>query len=166
MAGETKKVYNHDIKGLYDRMNRFIEEMIKSVSSGTSQMNAFDQARLLTYLGHVRSFQAWCESQPLLDLPETAPREYVLKPEPVRPDIESDDIESIVELMCLARDEIINSQSARDPSGLNKFDSLRLKSVVDKIEKFLNEVVQVSSPLDLPESSPMTPMSGPGRSGV
>lgn len=52
-------VNNHDVAGLHARINRFIEEFHKSVSSGTSQVNHFDQTRMATYLDSIDIYHSW-----------------------------------------------------------------------------------------------------------
>jgi len=41
-------------------------------------------------------------------------------------------------MLGLARDELINSQSARDEAGLNDFDNNRLTAVIEKARKFMS----------------------------
>ena len=159
-------VYNHDIAGMYRRLNRFLVEIIKSVSSGGSQTNSFDQGRIAQYIGAIRSYHAWVMAQPQLDLPETAPRLMALAPTPEVPDIENESLWDVCNLLALARDELVNSQSARNASGLMSFDSNRFTAVVDKIENLLVEYIGQVTPLDLPESSPSQAMTGAGRVGV
>ncbi len=159
-------VYNHDIAGLQSRINRFIEELTKGVSSGTSQVNQFDQERLETYLNAVDIYHNWVIAQPLLDLPETHPREIELEDNPAVVDVENESVNDIIRIMEIARDELVNSQSARDACCLNRFDSSRLRTIIEKVRKFLHDYIQQATPLDLPESSPQAGMSGPGRGGV
>lgn len=158
--------YNHDISGLYRRFNRFITEMVFSVSSGGSQVNSFDQVRLSNYIAAIRSYQDWVESQPQLDLPETHPKEYPLVPTPEVPDLENESVVDFVNLLVVARDELVSSQSTRDAAGLKPFDSVRLTANINKLDAFLNTYVQDVTPLDLPESSPQTEMTGSGSTGI
>jgi hypothetical protein len=166
VTGNPTATRNHDIFGVYNRMNRFIEEMYHSVSADVSQMNSFDQARMQKYIDNIRGYVAWVVGQPQLDLPETAPREYPLEAPPVIGSAESEEINDILHMLVVARDEIISSQSARDPSGLIPFDAARFGAVIDKIEAFLKTYVATLTPLDLPESSPQAPTTGPGRTGI
>lgn len=159
-------VYNSDIVGLYNRINRFIEEVYKSVSSSTSQYNAFDQTRLRTYLDAIDAYHAWVMNQPHLDLPETHPRQYPLEAAPEVEDTENENVNDLLRMFSLARDELTNSQSARDGAQLNVFDSGRLKAITEKARRFLEDYIVTSTPLDLPESSPQEIVSGPGRTGV
>lgn len=158
--------YNHDVAGLQRRINRFIFEMIKSVSNAGSLMNDFDQTRLASYLAAIKSYVAFIVAQPQLDLPETSPRIIKLDANPTWDLLENEAIIDVIRMLEIARDEVVNSQSSRNSSGLNKFDEARILSVVTKIETFLNNYIKVITPLDLPESSPMRAVTGPGLGGV
>ncbi len=159
-------VLNHDIVGLHARMNRFITEMYKSVSSTNSGYNSFDMARSLDYLNAIDQYHAWVVAQPQLDLPETHPRKYELETNAVVEDVENESVNDLIRLMVLTRDELTNSQSARNAAGLIGFDSIRLSATVSKARHFLTDYVQIIQPLDFPESSPQSAVSGPGRQGI
>lgn len=166
MADASIKTYNHDIVGFWNRINRFIIELMKSASSGVNAMNDYDQQRLVSYLNALKLFHAWCVGAPQLDLVETHPREYVLEAAPAILPIENEAIDDLIRLFVIARDELVNSQSSRNACGLISFDSLRFTSVLFKAEKFLTEYVKVATPLDCPESAPSSPMTGSGKIGV
>lgn len=161
-------VYNHDVAGVYRRINRFIEEVAHSVSSSGSQMNDYDQTRLATYLDAIDSYLGWVRAQPQLDLPETHPRQYNLAAAPVvnDADVENESAIDVIRMLELARDELINGQSARLGSGLIRFDDARVTAVVEKARRFLEGYIATVTPLDLPESSPMRTMTVSGRGGV
>jgi len=157
------KVNNHDIYGLAKRLDRFIQEAHKSVSAGSSELNTFDRDRALSNLAYCTAYQTFILSQPQLDLPESHPADYEL-PEPAdTPEVESDVINDLIRLAQLTREELVNSQSARKAAGLIGFDSGRLSAMVSKCEALIGAT---PDPLDLPESSPRSAMSGPGRKGV
>ncbi len=159
-------VLNHDVAGLCRRVNRFIVEMQKSVSGGVADMNEFDQARLQKYLDAVRAYRNWVIAQPQLDLPETHPRPVEIGPDPETPDIENEAIRDVVYLMELCRDEMVHSQSARNPAGFIAFDDGRAMSLMEKCQNFLDNYIKVVQPIDMPESSPSRPLTGPGALGV
>jgi len=160
------QTYNHDVAGLYRRINRLIIEMVKAVSNSSSLMNEYDQTRLSSYLSAIRAYVAWVVSQPQLDLPETSPRLIVLDQMPKWDLTENEAIIDVVRMLEIARDEVVNSQSSRNSSGLNKFDEARILALVTKVEAFLTSYIQTITPLDLPESSPMRELSGSGSTGV
>lgn len=51
-------------------------------------------------------------------------------------------------------------------SNLIQFDQFRLEAILDKADIFITNYIQVVDPLDLPESSPQTLVTGPGKTGV
>lgn len=159
-------VLNHDIAGMCRRINRFIVELHKSVSSGVHELNEFDQERLAHYLSAVRAYRDWIIAQPHLDLPETHPRPIEIGPSPETPAVENEAVRDIINLMEICRDELVNSQSARYPSGLIIFDDKRAMALVEKVQNFLDGYIKTIQPIDTPESSPMRAMSGPGASGI
>jgi len=160
------KVYNHDVSNLVRRMRRFKEEMVKSVSSGVSELVSHDYVRLNSYLAAIKFFKAWMVSQPVLDLPESSPEEIELGEMPEAQMVDNDDLALIIKLFELVEYELVNSQSARRSTGLVSHDALRFDSYVEKIERFLADFVDNTNPLDLPESAPAVEMTGSGRLGV
>lgn len=159
-------VYNHDVVGIVNRLNRFMDEAYKSVSSSGSSVNSFDQARLQAYINAARVYIAHVVGQPQLDLPESHPRAYDVEMAPELANVENESINDILVYFDLARFGVINSQSARDASGLKGFDLTRLNSILDKAESLLQNYIASATPLDFPESSPQEEMSGPGKLGV
>lgn len=159
-------VYNHDLVGIWNRVNRFTVELVNSVSANTSQVNTFDLDRLKSYLNNIRKYLSWITSQPLLDLPETTPRLYILEAPAAVPEMDNEEVADIVRMFELARDEVVNSQSARQGSGMVPFDVRRITAVIDKTEAFLSTYVEVVTPIDLPESSPDELMIMGGRRGI
>jgi len=159
-------VLNHDINGMCVRVNRMAEELYKSVSSGLSHTNSFDQARWQSYINAFRTYKAWVEAQPQLDLPETHPREINVEPMVEITNVENEAINDVLNLFKILKDEMMSSQSSRMPAGLISHDSIRIDALVDKIEKLLVDYVAVIQPVDFPESSPQEIISGPGKQGV
>lgn len=158
--------YNTDIKGIYNRINRFIFEVMHQVSSNLSEVNQFDYARIQSYLDAIRAYAAHIQADPELDLPETSPRTYALDEPPVVPKIENESLADMVRLMELMRDELTNSQSGRRSAKLVSFDYVRLQQVLDKCDRFMADYIATVTPLDLPESSPRAAMTPEGRKGI
>jgi hypothetical protein len=166
MAVTSGTTYNTDVFGIVRRINRFIEEIFLSASSGVSRTSSFDVNRAKSYIGAIRTYVTWVTSQPELDLPETGPRSIALPANPVIPTIENESLFDLAILFELGRDEVANSQSSRLSSNLIKFDKDRLIAILDKADAFIANYIQTVDPLDLPESSPAASMSGAGRTGV
>ena len=159
-------VYNYEIKGLHSRINRFIMEVWKSVSSGTSQTNAADKVRLASYFDAIDFYRKWMIAQPEIDAPETHPRDFELEENPEVTDVENESSNDVIHMLQTTRDELVNSQSARLGAGLNKFDAGRLESMVTKMRNFLANYMIPLTPIDLPESSPKEESSGAGLKGI
>lgn len=160
------EVLNNDIKGIHARINRYIEECLKSVSSTGSLINQFDMARIKSYLSALRFMHDYVVAQPLVDYPETHPRVYKLRDNPTVPELENEMLNDVVTMLELARDEIANSQSARHASGLISFDSIRFQTHIARIESYIANYAEQAQPLDMPESSPRAAVTGPGRTGI
>jgi hypothetical protein len=158
--------YNTDVDGICRRINRFIKEVFLSQSSGVSATITFDVTRIQNYVKAIRAYVAWSVAMPLLDLPETGPTAITMAANPILPVIENESLYDIAVMLELARDELVNSQSSRMSTNLIPFDRDRLIAIMDKIDNFILNYIQTNTPLDLPESSPMAPVSGPGATGV
>lgn len=160
------QTHNHDICGLVRRIDRFMFELHKSVSSNTSKVNSYDTERLQSYLDAMSFYLDWVQGQPQLDLPESAPTLYELADPHDLQDVESEDINDLLRLLKLVRIELVDSQSSRDPAGLNQFDERRARDLIAKCNAFLSGYLAQTNPIDLPESSPKAASSGQGRTGI
>ncbi len=158
-------VYNHDIVGQYDRINRAIFETLHSASAGTVAYSEADITRQEQYTSDLLSKHDHIMGEPELDLPETHPRPYELRPTPTVVHVENDGSNDLVRLYELTRDELINCQSARTSSSLASFDADRFENSVKKIQHEIDYIKEVQ-PIDLPESIPKEPLKGSGRKGV
>lgn len=156
------KLYNDDILGFVVRVDRFLAEVNKSLSANITDYGAFDITRLKSYIAAMRTYLSWVSGQPQLDLPDTHPQELVIPVLPELPDTENPMAADVIRLLTRLRSEMIKSQSARMPSGFVEHDLVRSQAIIDKIEKFVIDYIEKVTPMDLPESSPSTPVTGHG----
>lgn len=164
-ATPDNKTCNTDIDSFVRRANRAIKELSKSQSSGVSGTSTFDVIRAKTYLVGLRSLLAFIISEPLMDLPETGPTTLDLPDRVVIPIMENDSTYDLCVLLKLAVDEISNSQSSRNSSGLILHDFKRITPILDRADSFITKFMMVVDPLDNPETSPSTPSTGYGVRG-
>ena len=157
---------NTDVVGLNERIRRFLMEVMKSASANSSQVKEADLSRLKSYLSSLRSYLDHVSREPELDLPETNPKVYTLKPLPALADIENESLADCCRLLELSREELVHSQSARLASGIIAFDKDRQVKIIEKAERFIKDYIEVVTPLDLPESSPMDPITPHGKLGI
>ena len=160
------KVYNMDVAGVIRRARRFRYETVKAVSSALASMSEADMLRAKSYLAAVSTYLDHVVSQPQLDLPESSPFEIDLG----EPDaLLLPENESLVDLLMMydaLEKEIGNSQSARQSTGVISHDEKRIRALVEKMGRFLDDYVASVLPLDLPESAPLRAMTGAGRTGI
>jgi len=160
------QTYNHDICGFIRRLDRYIYEMHKSVSSGVMAMNDFDKGRLMSYLGACHAYIDWIIAQPQLDLPESSPQVYTIDDPQELEVADNENCNDIIRLWEILRKELVNSQSSRNAAGIVSFDEGRIRALLNKIEAFKEMYIDQTSPMDMPESMPLRAMTGPGRTGV
>lgn len=159
-------VKNQDLVGIIDRMNRFIVEWNKSSNADSSTVDAFTQTRAASYLDAIDRYHSWVVAQPQLDIQETSSKTYPLEPLPEIVNVENESLNDMIRFLVTVRDELINSQSARESCGVLPDDSSRLTSGIAKIRAFLVDYVSPTVPLDLPKSSPREQRTGPGKTGI
>ena len=163
MAKES--INNQDIAGLCRRILRFWAEMRTANSANTSDVLDADKVRLISYMDAVERYLNWVAEVPQLDLPETGgKRKYNPgeTPDVEEQQIENEDLRDVLNQFALCHDELVNSQSSRQPTGISTHDEARLRSYILKGRNFLGNYINQTEPLDLPESSPSMPESGIG----
>ncbi|MHA2064108.1 MAG: hypothetical protein ACXABY_06980 [Candidatus Thorarchaeota archaeon] len=147
-------ILNHDIVGIHNRLVRMMKELHHSQSSNSSGVNQFDADRIRQYLTDIRSRIDWTQKEPAVDLPETHPTMFELRPAAELAEVENEDINDMIRLCKLGCIELELSASSRDPARMNKFDHSRCEGILNKMESLLeNHIVKVT-PIDRPESSP------------
>lgn len=159
-------IYNDDIESLYNRINRVIFELQKSASANVTDINEHDRRRITAFVNYVSTFVDYVEKKKYLDWPETHPIQITLDKSPEIQKVENLLIRDLVKKLVRLRNEIINSQSARNSNGIISHDMDRLKAGIQAIRAFLIEYADKVVPVDMPESSPSVPTSGEGNTGV
>jgi hypothetical protein len=148
------KLFNDDVAGLVRRINKFIVELRDSQSRVTDDFGKHDQERLKSYIEAIRTYIAWVEGQPMLDLPKTHPTEVVIPTNPEIGAITNLNVIDLIRLLERGRDELLfGSDSSQRSSGFNKHDSDRVKAIIDKTEAYLTDYIEKITPLDSPETS-------------
>ena len=162
----SETIFNHDLLMIADKCDRIKVELQRSQSNPVSGMTDHDIARFKTYIDDLKALKAWVIDQPVLDLPETHPREFVVPEAPETIAVESEVINHLVRMIDALRVEMVNCQSARYASSMIGHDGTRFDAVTDKMLKFVDDYVVGNTPLDLPESSPSEPVAPAGSKGV
>lgn len=147
---------NFHVLGMVDRINQFVVELRDGQSRSVQDFHPKDETRLESYISSIRDYKTWVMDQEWLDLPKSSDRFY---PTPENPVVVYDEIDNLEVRDCLrvielTRDELIyGSESARRSSGFAPADAERVDALVNHLENFLKNYIQVVTPLDLPETS-------------
>ena len=153
---------NIHVPNLYHLQNRVVREFEYSQSSNSSMLNEADLIRAKSFFSAIRVSVGIIGEPGKLDLPESDPITYPLRPMDEPKDIENQVMAHLALLVRTMQVELVRSQSSRNSSGLNVHDRGRQLAICDEAEKFISASEQIQ-PLDLVESSPRAPMQGPGR---
>jgi folate-binding Fe-S cluster repair protein YgfZ len=149
----VSQVSNMDIAGLCDRTTVYARELIASQSAynGGFFLES-DRARLATYLDRLEAFAVAANAQPL-DLPKIHQVGFsLLKAFPTDTEIESvenQDVKDIIRRMKALWIDMSESQSADLASGINRFDLIRFRSIVESCRALL---AMSGDSIDLPEN--------------
>lgn len=160
------EVNNHDIVLVSSKLVRMIAEAEHAASANVSVLSSADQTRFEQYLTSLDQSVEWIQAEPELDLPETHPIVWQAQDPPEQIVVENEGINQLSRIWRLARDEMVNSQSARLSCRLLDFDKDRLTAVIEKSRKFLTDFLAQQQAQDLPESSPQEAVAPAGRTGT
>lgn len=156
-------VQNTDIAGLIRRIRRYKYEVHKSNSAGLMFTTDADMQRFQSYLMSLNRYFDWMVDQPMQDLPESHPTDVDLGEAEKLPLPENEALADLIAQLDALETEIGLSQSARMHTSIMRHDEKRFRDITQKLANFLRDYVSEVQPLDVPESSPLRAMTGPGR---
>ena len=165
-ATDVKESHNPDLVGLDALYNRILEECYHCSSASGNEMNDHDMTRNRSYIAAIRYKLSYLTGLKELDTPKVHPRRYLTRADAVVALVENESINELIIKYQVGRDELRNSNSARQGSGIKDFDYIRQTAIVDDIENYINEYVEKATPLDFVESSPRRTVSPAGKTGI
>ena len=168
MATQDNKTLNMDIDGLCARLYRFIDEAIHCQSANSASIEEWDLNRLKSYVSSALNYRDWFLAVPRLDCPEFHPKEFTVSMWSLDEvmDVENESIKDWARIAHIAMYELANSQSSRIATSLISHDNLRFQAFMDKLVNFMENYMEVTLPLDLPESVPAFASVGEGKIGI
>lgn len=158
--------FNIDIVAVCNRMNRIITELQMFASGNTSEVYPADLTRIKSYFSGLRTYHDTIQALERMDFVETNTQLEELRALPPSVQVENENLNDLVRLMRRGHSELTNSQSARDSSKLNKYDSARFLAMLDRAEKFAANYIEKVTPLDFPNSSPRAGSILEGQTGI
>lgn len=142
------KVFNMDVAGYIRRLRAMKHEIINSNSAKLPHLSSHDLNRIKAHLESLSSYAAYAVGVEL-DLPKWAPTEIDLGDSLPYSHVSNHAIIDILTMVDALEMELVNSQSARQSSGLLVHDEVRLDAIADKINALIDSFISESSPLDL-----------------
>lgn len=157
---QTINMPNDDIAGIYRRINRIIREVQGSLSNDQTMLSEADRTRLASYQTVLRQYHDVAVAAGPGDYPETHGCALPLAPPPAPVELENDIGQDLVQKYVRLRNEVVCSQSANQPRGLQPADSARYLDHLTAIDDYLNNYVDAVNPVDYPYSAPRTVQNG------
>ena len=150
--GTPIKTANMDVAGIGDRIVAFGKEMVLSQSAkSNSNLVEADRVRWDTYLTRLDAIVERFKIPPL-DLPRTHPDNYTANGFPVEweGDVENNTVKDVVRRVQAAHNELVESASKDQASGVQDHDATRLLALTANCRS----VLEVTEPaLDMPEQT-------------
>lgn len=150
--GTPIKTANMDVAGIGDRIVAFGKEMILSQSAkSNSDLLGADRERWGAYLDRLDAIVERFNIPPM-DLPRTHPDNYTAKGFPMEweDDVENNTVKDVVRRVQAAHNELVESASKDQASGVQGHDVKRLLALTANCRT----VLEVTDPaLDMPEQT-------------
>ena len=155
-------VHNMDVAGIVRRIRRVKYEACKCQSAALQHLTEADLERFNSYQDELNSHVDYILSKPVRDYPKWHPQDIDLGEGEVLPMPENEFMVDFIQQYEALEHELAESQSARMHSSLMDHDASRLSDNLESIGGLLAHAAE-KLPLDMPESTPMRAMTGPGR---
>lgn len=159
----VESVLNIHCRGIIERADAAVVNSLRCESANLNELRPHDEKRFRDVIRELRSYIAWAESEPVLDLPKSHPTPLEL--EHVGTDVPrkivNRSVRDFAALFELVIKESSESETAHSGSGINPHDLLRLRAILDQAESLIDFMVNVE-PVDRPETFPHQPGVGDG----
>jgi len=143
---------NIDVRLLGRTILLFRDEVLKSASSGVFNVDAYDMARLESYIARLEKDLAHVISQPKLDLPKSHPNVIPMEDLPTDYNLDSPAVEYVLRIFDAGYFELVNSQSSDLSNGLEVADSGRVSKLLERLKGWVATLKQTQE-IDAPEQA-------------
>jgi len=152
--------YNTDVVTITNKLNRFIAEAYMSESASVHTILPADLARFQAFNAELVRTQGWIMAQPQVDNPSVYPRFSKIAVWDSVPQIESDNIRTMIRGLETTRDELIMCQSSRISSGFLVKDNDRLTANLTRNKELLDMASAGENPYgtDYTATTPLVPV--------
>lgn len=163
---QPSRTLNLDIVSIVGQVIKIAIDLHGSQTANVIGLHPADAVRIKSYSVALKDFLKTVQGNPLMDRPETTPNfEVPLQAFPALPQIENQPLMDCIHIMHVTYLETVASQSSRWGNKLLTYDYARTLSYIERLDKLVEHMERVY-PLDMPESSPMHPVSQTGYTGL
>ena len=145
-----ESIQNLDIVNLCAQADQYTLEIGRCQSATRHETMQADITRIQAMLARFRGRFELFAGQPQLDLPKYHPTMSAVAKPPILERIENNDLQHVIDTLRALRVEIGWSDSGERSSGFSDFDAVRIRSVLDKLDKEVGEIEKTPS-IDLPD---------------
>jgi hypothetical protein len=161
------KTMNLDVSALCHRARRYRRELELAASGNVAFMSEHDFRRAKANLNSLVAYLDFSQSQMILDLPEYhGGREVDLGEPAALVAVENESINDMCRLYEAFEVELVNCPSSRMACKFISHDDIRLRSIIERGNQFLDGYIAQILPLDLPETSPSRASVPRGSTGL
>lgn len=150
-------ISNPDANNLIYWCDSYLIEFSRCQSASRRDTTAADQRRLAECVSALRSRAGHFSGIPELDRPKFHPEDIPVKPGPKLNRVENADIQHILDSLVAIRVQLGFMDSAERATGLSSYDNDRLIAELDKLDKFLSDIIGPKPTHDLPDADLQEP---------
>lgn len=152
-----EKITNPDANNLIYWCDSYLIEFSRAQSSTRRDTTAADFRRLKECVAALRARTEHFFGIPELDRPKYHPEDIPVVPPPTLNRIENADMQHVIDSLVAIRIQTSFMDSAERASGLSSYDRDRMITELDKLDKFLDEVLAPKPTHDLPDADLQEP---------
>ena len=141
---------NLDVLDLCNRLDVGMMEISRCQSATRSETFSADVKRWIDFLKHFNTRFEEHANLPELDLPKYHPKALRMATPPTLNRVENNDAQQTINLLAALRIELAYSDSHERSSGFKGADAIRVRKVIEKVEKHL-AIVAADPSLDVPD---------------
>ena len=150
-------ITNPDVNNLIYWIDSYLIQFSRCQSSTRRETTAADRSRIHDFINEVRKRVEHFHNIPELDRPKYHPEDIPVKPGPKLNRVENADVQHILDTLVALRIQMAFCDSAERASGLSTYDYERNVAELDKLDVFMNEILDEKSEHDLPDADLQEP---------
>lgn len=150
-------ITNPDVNNLIYWIDSYLLEFSRCQSSTRRETTEADRRRIHECIDQLRVRVEHFSGTPELDRPKFHPEDIPVKPGPQLNRVENADIQHILDTLVALRIQTSFMDSAERASGLSGYDTERFTAEMDKMDKFMEDILDAKNEHDIPDADLQEP---------